>query len=61
MAARIYPEMIDKIIVISPPPIDDLIKQAAKKEKILDKVLTTPILGTFLYNCIMNKENILDQ
>lgn len=61
MAARIYPEMIDKIIIISPPPIDELIKQAAKKEKILDKVLTAPILGTFLYNCIMNKENILDQ
>lgn len=61
MAARIYPEMIDKVILISPPPIDELIKPAAKKEKITDKILATPIIGTFLYNCIMNKENILDQ
>ncbi len=61
MAARIYPEMIDKIIIISPPAIDTFVKQAETKEKLIDKMLSIPIIGTFSYNCIMTKENILDR
>lgn len=60
MTARFYPELIDKIIVISPPAMDALIKPATKKAKLFEKALQLPIAGTFLYNCIMSKENILD-
>lgn len=61
MTARIYPEIIDKIIIISPPAIGEFCMQAEKREKIIDKILTTPVIGTFIYNCIMTKENILDR
>ncbi len=60
MTARFYPELINKIIVISPPAIDTLVKPATKKTKLFEKAIQLPIAGTFLYNCIMSKENILD-
>ncbi len=60
MTARFYPDLIDKIIVISPPAIDLLIKPGTKKAKLLEKTFQLPIAGTFLYNCIMSKENIFD-
>jgi len=58
MAARMHTEMIDKIIVINPTSFSQLYAPVTKEGKIKEKILDLPILGTFLYNCIMNKTSI---
>lgn len=60
MTARIYPEIIDKIIVIHPTNIEELYTTVSKESKIKEKILEIPIIGTFLYNCMMSKSAISD-
>lgn len=60
MAARMYTEIIDKIIVINPTSFDKLYAPVTKEGKLKETILDLPILGTFLYNCIMSKSSIED-
>ena len=60
MTARFNPNMITKIIVINPTLIDNLVTPATLKNKIEEKLLLLPIIGTFLYNCKMSKSAIID-
>lgn len=58
MTARMYTEIIDKIIVINPTSFEQLYAPITKEGKLKEKILDLPILGTFLYNCIMSKSSI---
>lgn len=58
MTARMYTEIIDNIIVINPTSFDQLYAPVTKEGKLKEKILDLPILGTFLYNCIMSKSSI---
>ncbi len=60
MIARMNPELINKIIIINPTSIDELIKATTKQNKIKKYILDLPIIGTFLYNCMMSKSSIID-
>jgi len=60
MAARINPDLFDKIIIINPTSVDDLVKPVTKECKVRKKIYELPIIGTFVYNCKMNKAAILD-
>ncbi len=60
MTTRLYPDIVDKLIVINPTSIDDLVKPVTKKSELLKLVLELPIIGTFLYNCKMCKSSITD-
>lgn len=60
MTARFYPELIDKIIIINPTSIDELVQPVTKKSERKKKLMELPIVGTFLYNCKMCKSAIAD-
>lgn len=60
MAAHMYSEVIDKIAVINPTPLQQLYTPVSKEGKAKEMILQLPVLGTFLYNCIMSKETITD-
>lgn len=60
MTARMNPDLIDKIIIINPTSINDLIRPLTTQGKIKDHVLGLPIIGTFLYNCLQSKSLIED-
>lgn len=60
MLARIYPEIINKIIVINPISFEKLYTSTTKKGKLAEKIFSLPIIGTFLYNCNMSKSAITD-
>ena len=61
MTARMDPELIDKIIIINPTPIKDLVSPITKTTRFFKKLLETPIIGTFLYNCKMSKTRIAEE
>lgn len=61
MTARIYPEILEKIIIINPTSFEKLYAPVSKEGKIKEKILELPVIGTFLYNCIMSKSAITDQ
>lgn len=60
MTARFYPNIIDKIIIINPTPIETLYAPITKECKCKQKILHLPIIGTFIYNCLMSKSSITD-
>lgn len=60
MAARIRPDLINKIILINPTSIEELVKPVTKESCFLEKIFSLPVIGTFLYNCIMSKSSITD-
>ncbi len=60
MTARMNPDIINKIIIINPTSISELVKPLTTKGKLKDKILGLPVAGTFIYNCIMNKSEIED-
>ena len=60
MLARIYPDIINKIIVINPISFQKLYTPATKKGKLAEKIFALPVIGTFLYNCNMSKSVITD-
>lgn len=60
MTARFYPDIIDKLILISPVSTEDMLKPNTKKSKLQKSLIDLPLLGTFLYNCKMCKSAITD-
>lgn len=60
MTARIYPEIIDKMIIINPTPLEKLYAPVFKKGKYKQNILNVPVLGTFIYNCLVSKSSITD-
>ncbi len=50
--------IINKIILVNPSNLVSLSKIPTKKTKSLRFIISTPILGTFLYNNIINKRTI---
>ncbi len=58
MAARMNPELIYKIILINPPSIKKLLLPVTKQSKLKKNIMELPIIGTFIYNCRMNKTAI---
>lgn len=61
MTARFYPEILEKIIIINTTSIEKLYTPVSKEGKIKEKILELPVIGTFLYNCVMSKSAISDQ
>ncbi len=60
MTARMNPDIIDKIILINPTSISELVKPVTKQSKIIEKIIELPVMGTFLYNCFLSKSAIKD-
>lgn len=60
MATRMKPDMFDQIIAINPPSIQELVKPISKQSEWKKKIIESPVIGTFLYNCRMSKSSIWD-
>lgn len=50
--------MIDKVLLINPGDLIELAKIPTKRTKVIQHILNAPVLGTFLYNILMNKRTI---
>lgn len=50
--------VIDKIIMINPQNLVELAKIPTKRTKVLRHIINTPIIGTFIYNILINKRTI---
>lgn len=60
MAARMTPELFDKIIILNPTSVKKLVSPVTKKNEYIKKFYNLPIIGTFAYNCRMTKLSISD-
>lgn len=60
MTARFHPDIIEKIIVINPTSIGELVAPVTKQSELKKRMLELPIIGTSLYNFRMNKSMIMD-
>ena len=60
MASRMNPDIINKIIIINPTSIEELVKPVSKQSNFMKKTLELPVVGTFLYNCKMSKSALTD-
>lgn len=49
---------IDKVILVNPENLTSLLKVPDKKSNFYRKVICTPIIGTFIYNILVNKKSI---
>ena len=54
-ALALNPDKFDKVILVSPTSLE---QKPYKLSKLLHFILNTPIIGTFIYNLIMSKNNI---
>lgn len=52
--------MIDKIILINPVSLIQLAKIPTKRTKFIQKIITTPIIGTLLYNIVINRRKLIE-
>ena len=57
-ACKNNPTQLDKILLVNPKPLFTLAKMPCKKDKVLRTLFCSPILGTFLYNLIVNQGSI---
>ena len=57
-ACKNSPAHLDKIILINPKPLLTLAKMPSKRDKLLRPFFCFPILGTFLYNLMVNLGSI---
>lgn len=60
MTARMNPELFDKIIIINPTSVEELVLPVTKKTEFKKKFFDLPIIGTFAYNCRMTKSGLVD-
>lgn len=58
MACHNDDSIIDKIMIINPESINNLSMIPSKRTKILKLIIETPIIGTLVYNIIVNRKNI---
>lgn len=58
MTARMNPDIIDKIILINPTSINNLVRPVTASGKMKEKIIEIPVVGTFIYNCIFCKSGI---
>lgn len=59
MTFHISPELIHNLIFINPKNISKFNQIPSKRSKINKYIIETPVIGTFIYNLISNKENII--
>lgn len=50
MACYIEPQHIEKLTLINPPTLQSLSSSPKHKDKLLKRIIETPILGTYIYN-----------
>ncbi|MCI9020622.1 MAG: alpha/beta fold hydrolase [Eubacterium sp.] len=60
MAVRMNPALIDKLILINPSSISELVKPVTSTGKLKENIANLPVIGTFLYNCVMSKSSLED-
>lgn len=60
MAARMNPDSIDKIIIINPTSMEELVAPVTKLNQLKKRFLNIPTIGEFIYNCRMTKTAITD-
>ena len=53
-------KLVDKIIFINPPNLKKISKAPSKRKKTLKKLLSTPVIGTLIYN-LQHSENIIEE
>ncbi len=58
MACANNNSIINRVILINPNDLVDLAKIPTKQTKMLQQLIELPILGTFLYNMLINKKTI---
>ncbi|MDO4788482.1 MAG: alpha/beta hydrolase [Johnsonella sp.] len=58
MAAKLSPELFDKIILISPESPENGMKVPGKRAKTYKFIFNLPIIGELLYNISLSKKNI---
>lgn len=58
MSCHLNPDLIKNLIFINPQNLNKLNQIPSKRSKINKYIIETPIIGTFIYNTISNKENI---
>ena len=59
MTCHINPEMIKNLIFINPANLSKFNQIPNRRSKINKYLIEAPIMGTFIYNMISNKENIV--
>lgn len=60
MACQIEPKYYNKIIGVNPTDLYELAKAPDHRKNILKFILELPIIGTFMYNMIESKNQIID-
>ena len=60
MAAANNGQIIDKIMLINPVSFKKLYQNPDSKSKLLKKLITLPLVGTLLYNILINKKQLLE-
>jgi len=58
MAAANNNDIIDRMILINPVCLKKLSQNPTAQSKILKQLICLPIIGTFLYNMLINKKNL---
>ena len=58
MTCSVDDTLINKIILVNPDDIVDLSKTPGKREKLIKYALYMPIIGTFIYNMLINKKSV---
>lgn len=59
MSCHADPELIQNLIFINPKNISKFNQIPSKRSKLNKYIIETPVIGTFIYNLISNKENIV--
>lgn len=58
MSCHLNPDLIKNLIFINPQSLNKLNQIPSRRSKINKYIIETPVIGTFIYNIISNKENI---
>lgn len=58
MACANDSSVIDKVILVNPDDLVSLAKIPTKRTKMLRHIINAPIIGTFIYNILINKRTI---
>lgn len=59
MTCYTSPDLISNLIFINPKNISKFNQIPSKRSKINKYIIETPVIGTFIYNLLSNKENII--
>jgi pimeloyl-ACP methyl ester carboxylesterase len=61
MTARMNPDLIGRIVLVSPDHVSSGILTPGKEERFLFKCIQLPIIGTLLYNIFADKHHLAEQ